>query len=160
MDWEKFIQDTYKGYYSIARSIVGEMEAEDVVWDTYAKLVESNYPQDVVKKTGLTVLRNTAINYYRDKKRHNLGIRISLQDLIYEIRNPQLTTHHKMDYDEVLNALWRVIPLPAMRCMVLYAMGYSYQEISDFYNMPMGTIKHKIHQGRKVANEMFPEVLG
>ena len=36
-----------------------------------------------------------------------------------------------------------------IRPVIMYAIGYSYQEIADMTQVPLGTVQRRIHEGRK-----------
>ena len=37
-----------------------------------------------------------------------------------------------------------------IRPVVMYAIGYSYKEISEILGIPIGTVQRRIHEGRKI----------
>ena len=40
-----------------------------------------------------------------------------------------------------------------IECVLLYAKGYSYDEISCMLNIPIGTVKSRISSGRKILRD-------
>ena len=40
-----------------------------------------------------------------------------------------------------------------IRPVVMYALGYSYKEISDALDIPMGTVQRRIHEGRRMLRD-------
>jgi RNA polymerase sigma-70 factor, ECF subfamily len=59
--------------------------------------------------------------------------------------------------DEVANAL-DLIPLDYQTVLILSDIeGYSYEEIAQFVRAPMGTIRSRIHRGRKMLAEKLGE---
>lgn len=42
-----------------------------------------------------------------------------------------------------------------IECVLLYAKGYSYDEIADKIGVPVGTVKSRISTGRKMLREAF-----
>jgi RNA polymerase sigma-70 factor (ECF subfamily) len=59
--------------------------------------------------------------------------------------------------DEVAEALER-IPLDYQTVLILSDIeGYSYEEIAEFIRAPLGTIRSRIHRGRKMLAQRLEE---
>lgn len=44
-----------------------------------------------------------------------------------------------------------------IECVMLYAKGYSYEEISSRVSIPVGTVKSRVSMGRKILRKAFGE---
>ena len=44
-----------------------------------------------------------------------------------------------------------------IECVLLYAKGYNYEEISDKIGIPVGTVKSRISAGRQMLRKAFNE---
>ena len=101
-------------------------------------------------------MRNTFINEYRRKKRHNVTSAPS--DSFYfeaskensSIRNLG-TSNLEM---EELNKMMDSIDSKLRNPFQMYYVGMSYQEISDELGVPLGTIKSRIFFARKELQAM------
>ena len=58
------------------------------------------------------------------------------------------------NYNDVLEAIHRSARVSiGVRCVILYAKGYSYEEIADIDGIKLGTVKSRIVAGRAVIRE-------
>jgi RNA polymerase sigma-70 factor (ECF subfamily) len=72
------------------------------------------------------------------------GVQVFLQD------DRDAIVHNSCLSDEVITAL-RAIPLDYQTAVVLCDIeGHTYEEVADFMQVPVGTIRSRIHRGRKM----------
>jgi RNA polymerase sigma factor (sigma-70 family) len=129
-------------------------DAEDLVQDTMMKAMK--YANLYAEGTNLgawlfTILKNTFINNYK---------RITKKNLLIETTD-DLTSHQLVKgasfnqvenmfiNDDLQNALSHLEPsyyIPFIK----YFEGYKYHEIADDLNIPIGTVKTRIHVARQV----------
>lgn len=128
-------------------------DADDLVQDTLLKAMR--YANLYVEGTNLkgwlyTIMRNTFINDYRRmvKKR-------GLIDTDDEISSAQLFSsafhndvNNKFIKDDVNKALSK-LGHDYYTPFIKYFEGYKYHEIADMLNIPIGTVKTRIHVARK-----------
>jgi RNA polymerase sigma factor (sigma-70 family) len=132
-------------------------DANDLIQETlYKALKYSNLYQDGtnLKAWLFTILRNTFINNYRRniKKRsliHTSDDIHSSQLLKSSMRNEGEKTFLVNDIFKALNKLEPAYRVPFMR----FFEGYKYYEIADELNIPIGTVKTRIHVARKVLKK-------
>lgn len=43
----------------------------------------------------------------------------------------------------------------SIETVILYAMGYTYDEIAERYGIPLGTVKSRVNIGRRILREVF-----
>lgn len=132
----------------IARSFCrNRMDAEDLVGDTVLKILLNADRFDVSKNFRLWVLvimRNT----FRIKLRH-IGI-VETFDILPE--SPFADTPASV---AIANESMTVIEECAgysvgVRSALLYAQGYSYNEIADMQGVSVNIVKSRIHHGRRL----------
>jgi len=130
-------------------------EANDLVQDTLLKaLINSDkyLINDNLKGWLLTIMRNIFLN---KRKRDQRSISTDPEKFKYN-GFQKLTVDNagpsSLNFSEIIIAL-RNIEQKGQRVLVLYAMGYRYQEISDRLKIPLGTVKVKIHKARKSLRE-------
>lgn len=139
-------------------------DADDLVQDTILKAMRySQMFQDGsnMKAWLYTIMKNTFINDYRKSAK-----RMSVIDTTEEISSAQLfksatenQVNNKFISDDVNKALGKLNPdyyIPFTK----YFEGYKYHEIADILNIPIGTVKTRIHVARqllKVDLKMYSE---
>ncbi|MGK6351486.1 RNA polymerase sigma factor [Parapedobacter sp. DT-150] len=130
-----------------------EENANDLVQDTMLKAF--SYYTKFREGTNLrawlyTILKNTFINYYRRKVRTNAVIlksdTISSSDLFKSAeRNGAEGKFVMEDIERALSKLSGDYYHP----FSMYYEGYKYHEIADHFQIPIGTVKTRIHVARQ-----------
>jgi len=136
MDFEKELSEIYPWILRVARKFCCSMQdAEDLAGDTVYKLLVNRDKFDCSKPLQpwcLIVMRNTYI------------IRYNRNSLIH-------FTAHSILFDDLVSTIQRCAK--KSRCIdsvMYYASGYSYDEISEILNIPVGTVRSRISSGRKM----------
>ena len=143
--------DSLKTY---ARNFTRDQDdANDLVQDTLLKAVTyfRNFKEGTNLKGWLyTIMKNTFINNYRRVVRTNSFItkeeEITSANLVVSASNNQ--GENKFVMDDINNALSNLTD-DYYTPFTMYFEGYKYQEISDHLNIPIGTVKTRIHIARK-----------
>lgn len=151
---DQVVQDEYKLLYRCALSWTYNVDdAQDLVQDAIMKALthkeqfkEGNKVE--IKKWLYTILRNSFINTCRTKSYR--------QDQSYDEENKewmkdiQSVDERIDDYDNLLRIVREVEPdYINQRLLLGYMNGYQYNQLSEIFDMPDGTIKSKIHHTRK-----------
>ena len=127
-------------------------DANDLVQDTLVKAIR--FYKKYEKGTNLTgwlfvIMKNTFLNKCKKEARKRALIvqdeEISSVNLLYS------SDHNKspgaMIVEDVRKAL-ETIPIVNRVPFVRYVEGYKYQEIAEQLNIPLGTVKTRIHEAR------------
>ncbi|WP_442589233.1 RNA polymerase sigma factor [Pedobacter sp. AW31-3R] len=141
-------------------------DADDLVQDTLLRAMryENMFKSGTNIKAWLyTIMKNTFINNYRSKNIKR-GIIDTREELNYEqlsqSATDNLATYHFMgkDISKAISLLGTQYSIPFLR----YFEGYKYHEIVVELNIPIGTVKTRIHVARqllkaslKIYNEEF-----
>lgn len=132
-------------------------DANDLVQDTLLKAVTyfTNFREGTNLKGWLyTIMKNTFINNYRRIIKTNSFIskeeEISSANLV--VSASQNIGENRFVMDDINQALANLsedyyIPF------TMHFEGYKYHEISDHLNIPIGTVKTRIHVARKVMKK-------
>ncbi|SES22232.1 sigma-70 family RNA polymerase sigma factor [Pedobacter rhizosphaerae] len=136
-----------------------EATAADLVQDTFVKafrFADSFQLGSNVRAWLFTILKNTFYNdYRRDQKRAAV---ITADD---EVSNAQL--HHsahenrgsaKFIMEDIQRALL-CVPEESRYCFCRYFEGYKYHEIAEELNLPLGTVKTRIHVARELLKKQL-----
>jgi len=139
-------------------------DAQDLVQDTIMKAIRCSalYKQGTNLRGWLyTIMRNTFINDYRRKSKRYLLIETSDELSSAQLRhcadiNMGESNFVNEDIKRALTKLPEAHSMPFLK----YFEGYKYHEIADELNIPIGTVKTRIHLARqqlKSALKMYQD---
>lgn len=137
------------------------IESEDLLQDTLLKAFRffGNFEKGTNSKAWLfKIMQNSFINSYRQKRKQPLKVNYDDVQSFYEkikvedikIQHYQHDAFRNVLDDEIMNAL-SILP-DNFRTIVFLSdvEGYSYKEISDFVDCPIGTVRSRLHRTRKI----------
>ncbi|MCW5925116.1 MAG: sigma-70 family RNA polymerase sigma factor [Saprospiraceae bacterium] len=154
--------------YTFAYRLTGEaVQAEDLVQEVYLKAWRfvSRYEEGTNAKAWLfRICRNAFINEYRSKK--SRPYKVDYEDIVvYHNEDDPVAPRYfglheemgnKLMGDEVtlaINAL-----SPAFRTVVLLDLeDFTYEEIAAILEIPIGTVRSRLHRARNVLAEKLRE---
>ena len=157
-------------YAAAMRLAKNPADAADLVQETYLKAYQAfdRFEQGTNLKAWLyRILTNTFINLYR--KRQKTGIQEGLDDLeewqvgesesltSRATRSAEAEAIDHMPDSAVRDALHA---LPEERRLVIYfadVEGYSYQEIAEIMDTPVGTVMSRLHRGRRELRDTLAD---
>lgn len=157
--------EKYRGsvYSLVLRMVRNEEDAEDLSHETFLKAFRSLASFNLeysFKNWILKIATNHAIDFLR-KKDSNL---LSLQDLpeegsflAVETKTPE-TEFRNRGRKEVLEEAMDSLPLSLRTPLLLrHREGLSYEEIQEILNLPLGTVKTRIHRAREMLGKRLRE---
>jgi len=162
-----FADQLYAGAMRLAKN---PADAADLVQETYLKAYQSfhQFQQGTNLKAWLfRILTNTYINLYR--KRQKAGLQEGLDELedwqVGEAGSVTQTTQRSAEaeaIDRLPDAVIRdaLNSLPEERRMVIYLAdveGFSYQQIAEIMDTPVGTVMSRLHRGRRDLRELLSD---
>ena len=146
-------------------------DAEDVVQETFLKAYRAydSYTEGTNLKAWLyRILTNTYINKYRKQQRRPAEVELGeLQDLYLYKRLGEssgatqsaeadmLDAFVDSDVIEALESLPETFRLPVLLADV---DGFSYKEIAEMLDVPIGTVMSRLHRGRKALQKRLWDV--
>lgn len=124
-------------------------DAEDLAGETVYKVLSnrSKYDEDMdLKPWCLAIMANTSKTIHQ----HNSLITFVDYDCVH-----QAPSYNRASERVTLKNIFSCVRKSARRtstilCVLYYAKGYSYDEISSIVGIPVGTVKSRISFGRKV----------
>lgn len=148
-------------YSAALRMTRNSADAEDLVQETYLKAYRSfgSFETGTNLRAWLfRILTNTFINTYRAKQRRPIESDLGdIEDLYMYRRLPSLgTTRSAEDQlfdlftdDEVKEALESLPENFRIPVLLADVEGFSYKEIAEMLDVPIGTVMSRLHRGRK-----------
>jgi RNA polymerase sigma-70 factor (ECF subfamily) len=163
---EQAMQYAPQLYSAALRMTRNRADAEDLVQDTYLRAYRSfhTYTDGTNLRAWLfRILTNAFINRYRAKQR-----RVQEQDVddvddlyLYKgVRNTDVLARSAEDSlfevftdDEVKDALEALPENFRMPVLLADVEGFSYKEIAEMLDIPIGTVMSRLHRGRKAMQK-------
>lgn len=154
--------------YNYALKIVRNSDdAQDLVQETYYKAYKSyhQFQGGTNSKAWMfMILKNTFINNYRKLKREPSRVDYDEIEDIYENIKSEQSKDNNLDldfynnlFDDDLSSALAKLPEKMKEIFLLCDLeGYSYEEISEIVDIPIGTVRSRLHRARKLLqDELF-----
>jgi RNA polymerase sigma-70 factor (ECF subfamily) len=162
-----FIDALYNTAYRMTRNAE---DAEDLVQETYMKAYRyyEKFEEGTNFKAWLfKIMKNTFINNYRKKQQApNLSnfadIEESFENHVSEevtnqLKNPEQELLENVLDEDVQKALDRLPQDYRMVVLLADLEGFSYKEIAEILEVPVGTVMSRLYRGRRLLEEVMLE---
>lgn len=151
--------------YNFALRMTGDSDdADDLVQETYLKafrFFEKFERGSNCKAWLFRIMKNTFINSYRKSSKEPAKIDYEEVENFYENIKPSSTDSAHLEKeiydnlldDELSNAI-ASLPEDFRTVIILCDIeGFTYDEIADFVDVPVGTVRSRLHRARKMLFE-------
>jgi RNA polymerase sigma-70 factor (ECF subfamily) len=172
-DQDTFVQDTMEYmqplYTAALRMTRNPADAEDLVQETYLRAYRSygSFQEGTNLRAWLyRILTNTFINSYRSKKRRpEVSDVEDIEDLyLYKRlgassagetagRSAEEELFEHITDSQVKEAIEALPEQFRMAVLLADVEGFSYKEIADMLDVPIGTVMSRIHRGRRALQK-------
>ncbi len=148
------LYDRHRGLvYRTALAITTDEEAAaDLLQDVFLRLYRFGSRLDSQRPLQPWLYRTTANLAYTWLKRRNLWLR-SLKELAEALARERSSSPHRQAevdeaWEQVRRALGRIPPAQRVVVVLHYLDDLSVQEIAEILQIPVGTVKSRLHHGR------------
>ncbi|MDD7384583.1 MAG: sigma-70 family RNA polymerase sigma factor [Actinomycetaceae bacterium] len=157
-------------YGAAMRLTRNQQDAEDLVQDTFAKAFAAFYqfkPGTNLKAWLYRILNNTFISHYRKAQRQvkqtdaaeveDWQEYASASHSSTGLKSAEVEAIELLPDSEIRDALDQ---LPADRRRAVYLAdveGFSYQEIAEIMDTPIGTVMSRLHRGRRQLRDLLAD---
>jgi RNA polymerase sigma factor (sigma-70 family) len=163
LDFSQNLQSSTKQLLSFAMSLTkNNSDAEDLYQDT----VFLAFKNKDKFSTGTnftawlkTIMRNTFINNYRKQKRFQNILAKGVGGYFFGAKSSENSTEADMNVKEI-ERLIGDIDERFKTPFLMYFTGFSYDEIAEQLDLPMGTVKSRIFFARKHLKESYNTLFG
>lgn len=167
--FEKELIPLINSVYNFAyRLCLDEDDANDLVQDTYLKAYRffDSFEKGTNAKAWLfRILKNTFINEYRRKSKEPSKVDYQEIEMFYNsdeseeksVTDLRIDVMQDMIGDEVANALDSVDVNFRTIIVLCDLEGFTYEEMSKILNIPIGTVRSRLHRARGMLKEKLAE---
>jgi len=163
------LMDRYREpiYYMLVKMVNNTADAEDLTIEAFGKAFKNikQYTANFAFSTWLfKIASNNAIDFMRKKKLNNISIDETLRDtdaMPVNIRSEQPTPEESMISEQKVMMIRKIVAKlkPRYRKLVelRYFHEYTYEEISEEMDLPIGTVKAQLFRARELLQNIIKE---
>jgi RNA polymerase sigma-70 factor (ECF subfamily) len=162
-----FVDALYNTAYRMTRNAE---DAEDLVQETYLKAYRyyDKFEEGTNFKAWLfKIMKNTFINNYRKRQlspalsdfadiEEAFETQVS-EDANRQIKNPEEELLEDMLDDDIQRAMEKLPPDYRMAVILADLEGFSYKEIAEILEVPVGTVMSRLYRGRRLLEAAMLE---
>lgn len=134
-------------------------DALDLVQETSFKALKNRtrlHNNEHIRAWLYTILKNTYINYLRSSHyRQLIHDTDELNQYSSQTRDSNEGLPDEILIKKELHELIKLLPPSYERPIQMFLTGYSYKEISEYMAIPIGTVKSRIHLGKKQIRKVY-----
>jgi RNA polymerase sigma-70 factor, ECF subfamily len=139
--------------YNLARWLTRNgHDAEDVVQEAYLRAFKffGGFHGGDGRAWLLTIVRNTCYTWLQQNRRHELTTGLEeAHEIESHDPNPETILLQSVDHQMLKQAL-EALPVEYREVLILREMeGFSYKEIADLADLPLGTVMSRLARARK-----------
>jgi len=152
-------------YRTALRMTKNENDAQDLVQETMVKAYrfwDKFEPGSNCRAWLFKIMTNIFINDYRSKSRSPMAVNVDEIDdnFLYgqlsvgkQVDDPEKELFAKVFDDDVKRAVENLPDDFRLVVVLSFLEGFSYQEIAEIADLQLGTVKSRLHRGRKLLQK-------
>jgi RNA polymerase sigma-70 factor, ECF subfamily len=154
--FESLVDQFYQSLFRFAMSLTGrESDACDLVQDTFAIWAEKGWQLQQASKAKAWLFTTLHRRFLESRRRITRFPQIEINEADPELPNIEPGLTSKLDSEAVLDMLNRVDEPYRAAVALFYLEDYSYAEIAQVLDVPMGTVKSRIARGLTELKRLF-----
>lgn len=154
-------------YRAAMRMTKNDSDAQDLVQETFLRAYKNfdRFEEGTNCRAWLfKIMTNTFINAYRSKQKEAASVPFDDVDDNYlynqlaesgDSGNPEKDLFAKMVDQDVVEAIEQLPAEFRMVVVLAFYEGFAYQEIADILGIQVGTVKSRLHRGRKMLQKLL-----
>lgn len=165
---EEALVHTEALYRAALRMTKNESDAQDLIQETMLRAYKNfhRFEEGTNCRAWLfKIMTNTFINIYRSKQKESTSVSFDDVDdnfLYSQLESSADTTGDperdflaKMIDEDVVEAIEQLPEEFRMVVVLAFYEGYAYQEIAEILGIQVGTVKSRLHRGRKMLQKLL-----
>ncbi|MFH2056105.1 MAG: sigma-70 family RNA polymerase sigma factor [bacterium] len=164
---EEAVVHTEALYRAALRMTKNESDAQDLIQETMLRAYKNfdRFEEGTNCRAWLfKIMTNTFINIYRSKQKESTSVSFDDVDdnfLYSQLENATETGDPERDFlakmidEDVVEAIEQLPPEFRMVVVLAFYEGYAYQEIAEILDIQVGTVKSRLHRGRKMLQKLL-----
>jgi RNA polymerase sigma-70 factor (ECF subfamily) len=146
-------------YYYALQLTEDREDALDLVQETSYKALKNRtrlHNDDHIRAWLYTILKNTYINYLRSSHyRQLVHDTDEINQYSAQSKDQSESLPDELLMKKELHEIIKLLPGVYGKPIYMFLTGYSYKEISRQMNIPIGTVKSRIHLGKKQIRKVY-----
>lgn len=161
---KKIINENKRKIRAIIKNIVGR-ENEDIEQEVYIKVWRNSNGKSISKFSQWVnkITANTCKDFLRSKQYRIENMKVDDENVINDIKDtktPEKILNSKQRQKMILKAVDE-LPQKMRDVIILYEFEQkSYEEISKKLNIPIGTVKSRLHCAKEILKDDLIELIG
>jgi RNA polymerase sigma-70 factor (ECF subfamily) len=148
-DFEELVREHYRALYQFAFSLTRkEAEARDLTQQTFYIWATKGHQLRDAAKAKTWLFSTLHREFLKTKRRQKRFPHVDVENASLEMPTVSPTVVSQMDGATVMQALSRVEEIYQAPLALFYLEDYSYKEIADILEVPLGTVQSRIARGR------------
>ena len=148
-DFEELVQQHYRGLYQFAFSLTRkEAEARDLTQQTFYVWATKGHQLRDASKVKTWLFSTLHREFLKTKRKQKRFPHVELEEAAHDMPTVSPTVVSQLDGATVLQALAGVEEIYQAPLALFYLEDYSYKEIAEILEVPLGTVQSRIARGR------------
>lgn len=159
-DFESLVADYYSPLYQFAFSLTrNEAESCDLTQQTFCIWAAKGHQLREKSKVKTWLFTTLHREFLGSRRRHKRFPHFEVESIVVELPTIAPPTVNQLDSGHVLAALAELDELYQAPVALFYLQDYSYKEIAEILDVPLGTVRSRLARGiGKLQRLMFRDV--
>jgi RNA polymerase sigma factor (sigma-70 family) len=158
LQFEKLVEAYYGPLFRFAYSLTREENgACDLVQETFAIWARKGHQLHDASKVKTWLFTTLHRRFLQDKRRETRFVHVEIGSADNDLPVLQPEMVNRLDSHAVVKMLGRVNEVFQAPIALFYLEDYSYNEIAEVLDLPLGTVKSRIARGLRELRELMSE---